>query len=251
MLVQEWYTAWLKGIAFGYLVYQVYWYIYLNMDLNEARAEVRSWQKDQVSRKKKRSHSGSDNDDSDSDDSGEPSWKKKKRANHKDRLKNEEEQDDVGQHLTSYRDRANERREGDTGIEDISAYLQKNIVKHTALAPIPVSNKRKHADTSLSSETNESQSHLLVKREKLPTTTATTTITRATTKSLGARILRTLKTMENLTMQISPKSLHTKTRVVYHFNIQQFRQHHFCFVSARSSRSLSISTSSLFLLDII
>ena len=202
------------------------------MDLNEARAEVRSWQKEQVSRKKKRSHSGSDNDNSDSDNSGEPSWKKKKRANHKDRLKNEEEEEDVGQHLTSYRDRANERREGDNGIEDISAYLQKNIVKHTALAPIPASNKRKHAVTSLSSETNGSQSHLSVKREKLPTTTTTTTTNttpRTTTKSLGARILRTLKTMENLTMQISPKSLHIKTStadpwlegssVVYHFNI--------------------------------
>ena len=104
------------------------------MDLNEARAEVRSWQKDQVSRKKKRSHSGSDIDDSDSDDSGEPSWKKKKRANHKDRLKNEEEQDDVGQHLTSYRDRANERREGDTGIEDISAPTWKRRILRRSIA---------------------------------------------------------------------------------------------------------------------
>jgi hypothetical protein len=98
--------------------------------VREAMAEANA-NKSKKKKKKKRGRGGSSSSDSDGgggggsdSDGGAPQWKKKRKQ--KQQQQQEEEEAAAKQ---SYRDRAKERRSGNAGFEDVSAYLSQNIAE--------------------------------------------------------------------------------------------------------------------------
>jgi hypothetical protein len=178
--------------------------------MDEARAAVKEWD---ASRKKKRSKT--DSDDGSGSDDGEDTHRRKKKKSKVSKSAKPVENKQI-----SYRDRAKERRKGASGIEDVSAYLQKNIVTQQPLPPTDSKstaattsgNKRENASNQNGSSSSSSSSGKSTGRRKK---------SKKSTTSLGDRVLRVLQqmTLGSASITIPPTRKWLEGNVVYHYDV--------------------------------
>ena len=176
---------------------------------DDCRTEIQKYDKEQEQESRKKKKRTIDSDDDDSDDNGSSSsssTRKKKKA----KLSKPDKEDDSNK--ITYRDRAKERRKGASGIEDVTAYLQKNVVKQQIQLPsstTTVTDHKRKASLEENNSTNNPSSSSRRKKSK------------KTTQTMGDRVLKVLQRLNLGQSIVSSPSTNQwlEGNIVYHYNV--------------------------------